>query len=428
MADIVLFQDQVVSPFGFLRHLALCRRGSLSLLETLFYLNPKASLAIVPFSKEKKQQLLSRLAYLEFPTLLKGSVNADVNGNVNDAGSNFFSNTSSSKSSSKKKTNKDTPFIFINARHINDVALLEKTISQTQSLSVGEGFREKSGWISGKLSWGKIGKDQVCASDFFSLLKPISIDSRLIEHSFQCLNDLKSKMILQNKLRIKKGDLVEKQKGVWCPPNFKGLHKKAVICGASKNVPIVLERGVEISPYVVLEAPIYLAEFSLVKPHAQISCSAIGRKSKVGGEVHSSVIDDFSNKAHGGFLGHSLLGCWVNVGAGSEFSNLKNTYGPVRFDVGGRNERVTTDMIFLGSLVGDFAKISINTSVLSGKAIGTAAMASGLVDRGLPNFHWKNGELVDLFSLLETQKRMFLRRNIEQTDWHRELLSLVYKS
>ena len=423
MADIVLFQDQVVSPFGFLRHLALCRRGSLSLLETLFSLNPKASLAIVPFSKEKKQQLLSRLAYLEFPTLLKGNVNTDMNG----AGNNFFSNTSSSKSSSKKKTNKDKTFIFINARHINDVALLEKTISQTQSLSVGEGFCEKSGWISGKLSLEKIEKDQACVSDFFSLLKPISIDSRLIEHSFQFLNDLKSKMILQNKLRIKKGDLVEKQKGVWCPPNFKGLHKKAVICGASKDVPIVLERGVEISPYAVLEAPIYLAEFSLVKPHAQISCSAIGRKSKVGGEVQSSVIDDFSNKAHGGFLGHSFLGCWVNVGAGSEFSNLKNTYGPVRFDVG-KNERVTTGMTFLGSLVGDFAKISINTSVLSGKAIGTAAMASGLVDRGLPNFYWKNGELVDLSSLLETQKRMFLRRNIEQTDWHRELLSLVYKS
>lgn len=424
MVDIVLFQDdQVVPPFGLLRHLSLWRSGSLSLLETLFHLKPKASFAVLPFSSEKKQQILAKLALLEL-SHLTGS-NPLVQTNLLKA--YFFSRALHGDGSSDKNASKDRTFILINARHVPDVLLLQKTIEETQSLAAGEGFYQKDSWVSAKFRFDKIEKKQVCAADFFSSAKRIPLDnSRLITHSWQALNDLKSRMIAQNKLRIKRGDLVEKHKGVWCPADFKGLHP-SVVCDANSDAPIVLERGVEVAPYAVLEAPVYLADFSIVKPHAQISCSAIGRKSKVGGEVQSSVIDDFSNKAHGGFLGHSMLGCWVNVGAGSEFSNLKNTYGSVRFDQGDSSHPMDTGRTFLGSMVGDFAKISINTSILSGKAIGIGAMASGVVGKGLENFHWTAGELVDLSSLLAMQKRMFLRRDVEQTDLHRELLSLVYK-
>ena len=95
---------------------------------------------------------------------------------------------------------------------------------------------------------------------------------------------------------------------------------------------VVLEAGVEVRHGTRLEGPVY------VGPHSKvlggfIRASAFGPECRVHGEIAASVFLGYANKSHDGFLGHSVLGHWVNLGAGTTTSNLKNTYGKVKLQV-----------------------------------------------------------------------------------------------
>ena len=90
-----------------------------------------------------------------------------------------------------------------------------------------------------------------------------------------------------------------------------------------------------------------------------IRASVFGPECRVRGEIAASVFLGYANKAHDGFVGHSVVGHWVNLGAGTTTSNLKNTYGPVRLEVAG--DRIETGRLNLGTLFGDHAKTAIGT-------------------------------------------------------------------
>ena len=103
--------------------------------------------------------------------------------------------------------------------------------------------------------------------------------------------------------------------------------------------------------------------------HAAIKDTvSIGHTAKIGGEVEASIIESFTNKQHHGFLGHSYLGSWINLGAGTCNSDLKNTYGNVKMEY--RGSKVDTGMQFVGCIMGDYAKTAINTGIFTGKLIG----------------------------------------------------------
>ena len=149
--------------------------------------------------------------------------------------------------------------------------------------------------------------------------------------------------------------------------------------------PIVAEAGSVIKPFACLRGPLYLGAMSRVNEHAVLKPGvSVGTMSKVGGEIEASVIEAFSNKQHTGYLGHSYLGRWVNLGAGTSNSNLKNTYGTVRMDVAGR--RIDTGMQFMGCVIGDFTKSAINTGIFTGKLIGCCSMLYGFVTTNVPSF------------------------------------------
>ena len=92
---------------------------------------------------------------------------------------------------------------------------------------------------------------------------------------------------------------------------------------------------------------------------------ALGHTTKIGGEIEASIVEPYTNKQHHGFLGHSYLGSWINLGAGTCNSDLKNTYGNVKMDY--RGESVATGMQFVGCFMGDYAKTAINTGIFTGK-------------------------------------------------------------
>ncbi len=153
----------------------------------------------------------------------------------------------------------------------------------------------------------------------------------------------------------------------------------------TKAGPIVLEAGASVGPHSFLAGPVHLGVNSRVLEHAALKHAvALAHTTKIGGEIEASIIEPYSNKQHHGFLGHSYLGSWVNLGAGTCNSDLKNTYGPVNMEYRGR--KIPTGMQFVGAIIGDYSKTAINTGIFTGKVIGVGSMVYGFVTTNVPSF------------------------------------------
>jgi UDP-N-acetylglucosamine diphosphorylase/glucosamine-1-phosphate N-acetyltransferase len=198
--------------------------------------------------------------------------------------------------------------------------------------------------------------------------------------------------------------------------------------------PVVVERGAEIGPFVCLDGPVWIGPEARVNPHAWIrGATAIGRGCRIGGEVEASVLEPFSNKAHDGFLGHSHVGSWANLAAGTITGNLKATYGPVRLHVprpDGSRETVHTGRQFLGAFIADFVKTAINSALPCGCRIGVAAMVGGDVPEIVPAFHamligGAAGGRSTPDQVATILERMMARRGLQLLPADRELLETL---
>jgi len=182
--------------------------------------------------------------------------------------------------------------------------------------------------------------------------------------------------------------------------------------------PIVIEPGAQVGPYTLLRGPIYIGPKSKILEHSAIKDAvSLGHTTKIGGEVEASIVEPYSNKQHHGFLGHSYLGSWINLGAGTCNSDLKNTYGTVNMEY--PFGRAATNMQFLGCIMGDYSKTAINTGIFTGKVIGVCSMMYGFVTSNVPsyvNYARLFGQIASLPPevMVSTQQRMFARRNVEQ--------------
>jgi UDP-N-acetylglucosamine diphosphorylase/glucosamine-1-phosphate N-acetyltransferase len=195
--------------------------------------------------------------------------------------------------------------------------------------------------------------------------------------------------------------------------------------------PVVVDKGATIESFSRVTGPSY------VGPNTRVHSALLGGGTSifdgctVGGQVESSVMMPHSNKAHEGYVGHSYIGEWVNLGAGSVFSNLKNTYGNVRVEF--QNRKKDSGMIKLGPAVGDMCKISIGALVYAGKMIGTGSHVGGLASSNVPSFTHFDGFArtkveLRLDSVLETQRRMMERRGVTPTRVQEELIRRVYSA
>ena len=177
--------------------------------------------------------------------------------------------------------------------------------------------------------------------------------------------------------------------------------------------PIIVQGGATVESFSRVMGPCYVGAKTRISSALIGGGTSIFESCKVGGQVENSVIMPYTNKAHHGYIGDSYVGSWVNLGAGSTFSNLKNTYGNVRLGSGGK--KVDTGMLKLGPAVGDMAKLSIGALVYAGKAVGVGSHVSGLAGEDIPSFAFfdsASGKRVELLleSVLETQRRMMERR------------------
>jgi UDP-N-acetylglucosamine diphosphorylase/glucosamine-1-phosphate N-acetyltransferase len=179
---------------------------------------------------------------------------------------------------------------------------------------------------------------------------------------------------------------------------------------------IVLEQHAYVRSGSRLEGPLYVGPGSEILGGA-VGWSALGPRCRVRGEITAGVFLGYANKAHEGFLGHSVVGRWANLGAGTTTSNLKNTYGAVRIDLGA--DRIETGRQFLGSLIGDHAKTAIGTLLPAGAIVGVGANVFGSANapKVVPAFAWGlAGERQSLDGFLTTARRVMPRRSVEVTD------------
>lgn len=199
----------------------------------------------------------------------------------------------------------------------------------------------------------------------------------------------------------------------------------------TKAGPIVIEDQAAIGPFCFLRGPIHIGRNARVNEYTSIKDSvSIGHTTKIGGEVEGSIIESYTNKQHHGFLGHSYLGSWINLGAGTCNSDLKNTYGEVKMDYA--SDRIATGMQFLGCIIGDYSKTAINTSIFTGKTIGVCSMLYGFVTTNVPSFvnYARSFSQVTESppAVMEaTQRRMFQRRNVQQRAIDIQLLHAMYE-
>jgi UDP-N-acetylglucosamine diphosphorylase/glucosamine-1-phosphate N-acetyltransferase len=176
---------------------------------------------------------------------------------------------------------------------------------------------------------------------------------------------------------------------------------------------IVLERGVQVRSGTRIEGPFWAGAgtFLLGGPLRHVS---VGPHCRIHGEVSTSVFNGYANKSHDGFVGHSVIGEWVNLGAGTITSNLKNTYGPIRLDVAG--ERIETHRTNLGSLIGDHVKTAIGTLLPSGAVIGAGANLFGAprAPKYVAPFAWggDSAERLVLDQFIAAAKRIMPRRDV----------------
>jgi UDP-N-acetylglucosamine diphosphorylase/glucosamine-1-phosphate N-acetyltransferase len=195
----------------------------------------------------------------------------------------------------------------------------------------------------------------------------------------------------------------------------------------TRNGPIAIDHA-EVRHGTRLEGPLYVAPGSIMVG-GLVRRSVVGPQCRVRGEVASTVFLGYANKAHDGFVGHSVIGHWANLGALTTTSNLKNTYGAVRLEWQGH--RWDTDRQFLGSLIGDHAKTAIGTMLGTGTIIGAGAnvFGSAAIPKDIAPFAWgaTGAERMSLEGFLTVAERVLPRRAVEWTDDRAAGLAALYQ-
>jgi len=191
----------------------------------------------------------------------------------------------------------------------------------------------------------------------------------------------------------------------------------ASIINAS-NGPVIIDEGAEVMEGCMIRGPFYLGKNSVLKMGTKIyGATSIGHYSKIGGEVTNSVVNSYSNKAHDGFLGNSVIGEWCNLGADTNTSNLKNDYGTVKFWNYRSNEFEDSMRQFLGLVMGDHSKCGINTMFNTGTVVGVSCNIYGgdFIPKLIPSFSWGGSKGFDDYifeKAIKVVERVMERRDL----------------
>lgn len=393
---ICIFEDKQsldFEPLVFNRPVYDLICGTLTLLEKvlLSFDNPKYSLHCRKYLQNITGKYHAGIAVNNFPDEDCLFINGRIVGNRNLKSSFDISDK-------KKKvflSNNQLAAVFVPKPEIKSIATLQNNLFDLSYFAEYEKIETEVKFVSYIWDLININGDEIKKD----------VDLRLSSHSrLNYLNEVPSNVHLLNEDQI----FIEENVKI----------KPGVVLDASGG-PIYIEKNSTILSNAVIAGPFFLGESSVVKSCATIySNTSIGKLCKIGGEIEQSVFMPYSNKQHAGFLGHSYLGSWVNLGADTNNSDLKNNYSKIKISLSRTD--VDTGLQFLGLMMGDHSKSAINTMFNTGTIVGFSCnvFGSGFPEKFIPSFSWGGpGNIItyDLNKSIETAKVVTSRRKVDFT-------------
>ncbi|MFO7676252.1 MAG: putative sugar nucleotidyl transferase [bacterium] len=196
---------------------------------------------------------------------------------------------------------------------------------------------------------------------------------------------------------------------------------------STETGPVLIERRASVRPGSLVEGPCWVGPGTVIDGAKVRPGCSLGPDCRVGGEIEASVFQGRSNKHHHGFIGHAFVGEWVNLGAGTTNSDLKNAYGSVRVRIDGRD--VDTGRLKVGCFVGDHAKTAIGTLLNTGTVVGSFAnwFEPGLSPRSIPRFARGASARESLAAVLATARTMMARRGVSPSAAWAQLVARLYR-
>jgi len=202
--------------------------------------------------------------------------------------------------------------------------------------------------------------------------------------------------------------------------------RPGVVLDASAG-PIIIADNVYIDIGALIQGPVYIGSYCTINPGAKLRRNiTLGPMCKIGGEVEDVIFQGYGNKQHDGFLGHSYLGEWVNMGANTNNSDLKNNYGSIRIKIGG--DEIETGQKLLGTIVSDYVRTGISTMLNTGTVIGFGAnvFGGGFQPKYIPPFQWGTDNKTELDKFFQTIETIKKRRGKSLGEPEKALISKIY--
>ena len=329
----------------------------------------------------------------------------------------------------KFPTIKKTNNVLIDGSVIPSAELVEKIkkLKANQAISCGDAivaYRMDAEGLDG------------CNEDAFEHMEEIEFTGDLIKVShlwdLYLLND---EMIRKDFVRLtegRKSQKISKTNIIIGDESQIFVEKGAKIEGAILNVekgPIYVGENAEIMESARIRGPFAMNENAIVKMGTSVyGATTLGPYAKVGGEVENVIFIGYSNKPHDGFLGNSVIGEWCNIGAGTNSSNLKNTYDEVKIWSYTWETFEKTGQQFCGLFMGDHTKVAIQTTFNTGTIIGVGAtiFGSGFQRNFIPSFTL-GGKHHDVDKVIEVAERMYERRGKKFDKIEADILKNIFK-
>ncbi len=314
--------------------------------------------------------------------------------------------------------------LYVNGAAIPTIELIQELIG----LADGESLYQGEAWIATR-SASKLTEMPASGSELNAEVKIISRSWRIFQwNGEEITSDL---ALVRNN-----GSSAAVPDGVTLIGDDIFIEEGATLRPCTINTetgPVYIGKNAEVMEGSLVRGPFALMNDSVLKMGAKIyGATTIGPHSKVGVEVNNCVIFGYSNKAHDGFIGNSVIGEWCNLGADTNTSNLKNNYAVVKVHNYALNRSESTESQFCGLMMADHAKAGINTMFNTGTVCGVFANAfgAGFPHRRIPDFGWGGAEGFKSYRLndaLEVARIVMSRRSIELTDDIRDMYTHVHE-
>jgi UDP-N-acetylglucosamine diphosphorylase/glucosamine-1-phosphate N-acetyltransferase len=330
--------------------------------------------------------------------------------------------------------NDDQDYIWINSRVLPNPEL----INSIQNLEPNQSIVSRNTLIASRISYQetqsliqsssqpisknaiKFESELLVFEYFWDLLaenaEQIKFDIKLLPASFQTVSKLEPSIVISN-------------------PDNVFVHESADVepgcIFIAEEGPVYIGPNAKIEAGSIIKGPAAICEKSEIKMGARIfNGTTVGPVCKVGGEINNCIFHSYSNKAHDGFAGNSIIGQWSNFGAATNTSNLKNNYSTIKlphWDTGSISEN---GVQFFGTVFGDFSKTAINTRLNTDTVCGVSSniFSNGFPPKMIRSFAWLGEEsmIYEFDKAIEAMRAMMSRRGVELTEDYIDMMRHIF--